>query len=896
MLYSSRATFQNPLVRSVRSWLTHLVTCIVMTGLLFACAGPNPESAGPTQFKATASAGVIALQWNASGVSKYMLERRLNTGAFIPIASTRQSSFMDADVQGNRAYVYRLTASEAASKPLESELVFSVLEPLSGEVILKPAVLNPVKTGDTARLEALVGGPQTVAWSVSSGAGTLATNGRQASFVSSVPGSYALKATNAQTPSRSAQTVVRVLTQEQANLLALVGPTFTYVDATATLRLSVGGKEFTEEVTWNISPAGPVVVRNQNTYMFVSKTPGSYTISASSKAAAGGTSISSESLTLEVRNSEVTKLGLSASPTSLELGDVITLEPSITGNGDFNRSLTWQISPAAVAGSTSGAVQNLPIRNLPPRNNTYRFVPSTAGTYSITAISASNPNQTATVAVQVRAPTQTVTPSGLGRWGAKFDWPQRNLDDKRGIVPIHAALMPSGKVMTFGWTPGDGRSQYTDGAVWNPITGAFQTLRNPTSNIFCAGTAMLIDGRLFVAGGLVQAVTEKGIPDLNVFDGAAFEAAIAAKPQEFSGGGWTRLNNMPEARYYPSALTLGNGDVFISGGTKADESVNQSSDLWKPNGEVVPLPGTSRVGKRFYPMLFQASDGSVFDLGPRSDIYALDPKGSGSARFIFDRDTIFRDYASAVMYRPGKVIVMGGGGAEDDGPAPTASTKIFNLNNPEDVIMTDGANMIAPRRQHNAVLLPNGQVLVIGGTSGVGFNNGAAGLLASEVWDPVNGTFKTLASMSIKRMYHSIAILLPDGRVLAAGGGRGIEDAPDEPNGEVFSPPYLFNNDGSPAVRPVILNVPTKLTYGTEFSVLTDTQTISRATMVRLSSVTHSTNFDQRFIELPILSRDGAAVNVTVNTSRLVTQPGYYMLFVLNAQGIPSVSKIVQLQ
>jgi Domain of unknown function (DUF1929) len=887
--YPQRIGLVGPIPRLFFSGLS-----IVMLGLLSACAGLNPESASPTSFTASASAGVIALRWNAVGAStaKYTIERRSSTGNFVPIASTRQSSFMDADIQGNRAYVYRLTASNAVSKMLESAVVLSVPEPLPGEVILKPAVLNPVKTGDTARLEALVGGSQAVAWTVSSGAGSLATNGRQASFVSNVPGTYALKATNSQAPSRSAQTAVRVLTKEQANVLALVGPAFTYVDATASLRLSVGGKEFADEVTWNISPTGPVVVRNENTYAFVANKAGSYVISASSKAAAAGSSITSESLTLEVRSSEVTNLSLNVSPTSLELGDVMTLEPSITGTGDYNRSLTWQISPA----SASGSIQNLPIRNLPPRNNTYRFVPSNAGTYSITAISTSNPNRTASVSVQVRAPTQTVTPTGPGRWGAKFDWPQRNLDDNRGIVPIHAALMPSGKVMTFGWTPSDGRSQYTDGAIWNPITGAFQTLRNRTSNIFCAGTSMLIDGRLFVAGGLEQTGTERGIPDLNLFDGAAFETAIAAKPQEFSAGGWTRLNNMPEARYYPSALTLGNGEVFISGGTKADLSINESSDLWKPNGELVHLPGAARVGKRFYPMLFQASDGSVFDLGPRSEIFAFDPKDSGAAREIFDRDLLFRDYASAVMYRPGKVIVIGGAGAEDNGPPPTASSKIINLSNPEDVTITDAANMSVPRRQHNAVLLPNGQVLVIGGTSGVGFNNGAAGLLSSEIWDPVSDTFKTLASMGTKRMYHSIAILLPDARVLAAGGGRGIEDAPDEPNGEVFSPPYLFNNDGTPTVRPVILNAPEKLTYGTEFSVITDTQNIARATLVRLSSVTHSTNFDQRFIELPILSRDGAAVTVNVNTDRLVTQPGYYMLFVLNAQGIPSVSKILQLQ
>jgi hypothetical protein len=263
---------------------------------------------------------------------------------------------------------------------------------------------------------------------------------------------------------------------------------------------------------------------------------------------------------------------------------------------------------------------------------------------------------------------------------------------------------------------------------------------------------------------------------------------------------------------------------------------------------------------------------------------------------LLDRDTIFRDYGSAVMYRPGRIVVVGGGGAEDNSAGPTASAKTVNISNPNDIVVADTGGMSIPRRQHTAVLLANGQVLVVGGSSGAGFNDGARGVLSSEVWDPISGTFKTLASMTTKRMYHSIAILLPDARVLAAGGGRGTADAPDEASGEVFSPPYLFNNDGTPAIRPVISSVPAIVNYGAGFTVATDSPNLARATMVRLSSVTHSTNFDQRFIELSILARDGNNLSLSVNSDRFVTQPGYYMLYVFNAQGVPSVSKIIQLQ
>ena len=868
------------------------VTNLIGTGLigialiLAGCAGgpvAAPTAKGSSGFTATPTDGTIELRWTGTGTAGgYSIERRLSTGNFVPIASTKKTSFVDADIQGNRAYAYRLIANDAPSKALESNLVFTPPEPMPGEVVFQPAVLNPVKVGETARLEALTNGTQSVTWSVLPNTGTLVVNGRQASFASGQPGVYSITATNTLAPNRSAQTSLRVLKPTEIALLTLVGPAFTYVDANAALRLSVGGSEFNDEVTWSVTPSGPVIARNGNAYTFVANKPGVYAIQASTA------TISSETLKLEVRRSEVTGLSLRAVPASVELGDAVTLEPLISGNGDFDRSLTWQISPSAP----------VPTRNVPPRNNTYRFVPNAVDAFTIIASSVSNPAQTARVMLQVTVPTQTVTANGPGSWGVKIDWPQRSLDDKKRLVPIHAALMPNGKVMTFGWSPSDGVSNRNDGAIWDPSKTSgnpFQTLRNPTSNIFCAGTSLLTDGRLFVAGGLEQAGTEKGIPDLNIFDAALFETAVAASPQEFSTAGWTRLKDM-SARYYPSALTLGTGEVFISGGTKGDQSINSTSDLWKPSGEVVRLNGAARDGKRFYPMLFQASDGSIFEVGPREGIYRYTTEGNGSAREVMDRDLVFRDYGNAVMYRPGKIIVFGGGGAEDNSSGPSATARIVNISNPNEISVSDTGSMSTPRRQHNAVILANGQVLAVGGTSGPGYNNGATGVLSSEVWDPIKGTFKTLASMTTKRMYHSIAILLPDARVLAAGGGRGTTDAPDEASGEVFSPPYLFNDDGSPATRPVISSAPSSIAYGTAFTVGADTPNVARATLVRLSSVTHSTNFDQRFIELPILARDGSNLTLSVNTDRFMTQPGYYMLFVFDAQGVPSVSKILQLQ
>ena len=277
-------------------------TVLILTGC---AAGPvaGPTAQSPSGFTATPTGGTIELRWNGTGAaSSYSIERRSSTGSFVSIASTKKTSFMDTDIQGNRAYAYRLIANDAPSKALESNLVFTPPEPMPGEVLFQPAVLNPVKVGETARLEALTNGTQSVTWSVLPNTGTLVVNGRQASFASGQPGVYSITATDTLAPNRSAQTSLRVLKPTELDLLTLVGPAFTYVDANATLRLGVGGNDFNDEVTWSVTPSGPVIARNGNAYTFVANKPGVYAIQAST------TAISSETLKLEVRRSEVLSL------------------------------------------------------------------------------------------------------------------------------------------------------------------------------------------------------------------------------------------------------------------------------------------------------------------------------------------------------------------------------------------------------------------------------------------------------------------------------------------------------------------------------------------------------------------------------------------------------------
>ncbi|MDO7848565.1 galactose oxidase early set domain-containing protein [Hymenobacter sp. M29] len=267
---------------------------------------------------------------------------------------------------------------------------------------------------------------------------------------------------------------------------------------------------------------------------------------------------------------------------------------------------------------------------------------------------------------------------------------------------------------------------------------------------------------------------------------------------------------------------------------------------------------------------------------------------------VGDYAYVDREAGTAVMYAPGKILVIGGGG-----PA-TAATPTGVTNTVERIDLNAGttaqfqydAPMQFARFHVNGTILPDGTVLVTGGIPNIGKNDLDA-ILPAELWTPPAsgsgpGTWTTLNPMSEPRLYHSTAVLLPDGRVLSAGGGGGAEYT-DHPTAEIFSPPYLFKG-----ARPRISGAPTHVGYGQAFTVVATpgSGTVARVTLVRLSSVTHSFNMNQRFLELPITTNTvaggTASVAVAAPGSNNDCPPGHYLLFVLNSNGVPSEGQVVQ--
>ena len=237
------------------------------------------------------------------------------------------------------------------------------------------------------------------------------------------------------------------------------------------------------------------------------------------------------------------------------------------------------------------------------------------------------------------------------------------------------------------------------------------------------------------------------------------------------------------------------------------------------------------------------------------------------------------------MYEPGKILYVGGG------DPPTNTAEIIDLNQPNPS-WAYTASMAFARRQMNATLLPTGDVLVTGGTSGSGFNNPVGAVHAAELWNPATGAWTTLASNAVTRIYHSTTLLLPDARVLHTGSGDWLGPQPEERSYELYSPPYLFRGP-----RPTITGTtPSDVAYGQTLFVETpDGAAIAKVTFIRLSSVTHAADMGQRLVPLSFTAVSGG-LSVAVPASPTTAPPGPYMLFLVNGNGVPSVGRIMLLR
>jgi hypothetical protein len=436
----------------------------------------------------------------------------------------------------------------------------------------------------------------------------------------------------------------------------------------------------------------------------------------------------------------------------------------------------------------------------------------------------------------------------VGEWSTPFPWP---------VVAVHLHLLPDGRVLSWGRM---GQPQ-----IWDPATGGFSEAPSAT-DLFCSGHTFLSDGRLLVAGGHID--QDRGLPDANLFD--------------VSSSSWMPLPPMAHGRWYPTVTELADGRVLAIAGRNQSGAESSVPEIWD-GVSWSPLTSADRV-LPYYPRTFLAPNGKVFYAGELPQSSYLDPQ-SGTweavAQTLYGR----REYGSAVMFRPGQVLIVGG--SDPPGGPPTSSAEVIDLAETSPAWRFTGS-MAAARRQFNATLLPDGRVVATGGTSAAGFTDPAGAVHAAEVWDPSSGQWTTWASNAVTRVYHSTTLLLPDGRLLHAGSGDGAY-LPRELSAELFSPPYLFRG-----ARPRIEAAPSAVTYTERFEVETgDAGTIVQVSLVRLSSVTHAFDQSQRYVPLAF-TRSAGGLTVIAPASSSVAPAGHYMLFALNGDGVPSLSRVMQ--
>lgn len=520
-----------------------------------------------------------------------------------------------------------------------------------------------------------------------------------------------------------------------------------------------------------------------------------------------------------------------------------------------------------------------------------------------------------------------------------------------GMIGIHTHVLPNGKVLTWEGHNDDQNSGHLAHAyTWNPDPSArfsyltypnvYEHFDNDYSNLFCSGHAFLADGRLLVAGGHYSGGTIVrgdgnnpydttlpinisdnadyipgrgnvngyiGLRDANIFNYAGSSAAGGNYVWQSSQATNVAfpLVAMMYRRWYPTATTLNNGNVAVLAGQRYGGALGTNDQMQAEVPEVYEATaGTWRqltgAARRLplYPWVFLAPDGRLFNAGPNVRTGFLNTAGAGTwtdgpvapdggnapaGNYAFYN----RYYGTAVMYEPGKIMILGGG-------VPEAQLLDLNTANPQ---WQRAAPLAYPLRIHaNSTLLADGTVLVSGGTTLDASNGGvdANAVLPTELWTPPTaanpgGTWATMSALDVPRLYHSTAVLLPDGTVLSAGGGQGggFQDHPDY---QVFSPPYLFKGP-----RPQLTQAPAQIGYRQAFSVQTpDAGRIAAVNMIRLSSTTHSFNMNQRLNRLPFTVIPGG-LTLTPPSDPNGCPPGHYMLFLLDTNGVPALARIISI-
>lgn len=495
---------------------------------------------------------------------------------------------------------------------------------------------------------------------------------------------------------------------------------------------------------------------------------------------------------------------------------------------------------------------------------------------------------TARLAVADLAAMVDVPELTQGRWSAPFVIP---------VVGVTAVLMHTGEVLFWSYDPVDfhNPSNAKNGVayLWNPVT---RTGRNipPPENIWCGGQTILADGRIFVSGGNLR-YPDPSLPTLGSWQGTLTQYTFNPYNET-----WARQPDMSRGRWYPTVTQLADNRVVITSGIDetGSNAINNEVEIYTPDSHIDGIGRMEVVGTHnpsgLYPLQFLLPSGNVLEAGPDAlSSFTFDPAAKlwdvvpamTSDHYYLGNGVSFTDASQT----PHQQTIMVAGGHDEK--RPLANNEWLDGDNP-------GAGWAPfplwnrPRHNANTVILPDGSMLTMGGNRGMyGYEQAE---LSTELYSTdagnVTGVWQLVAPHAIQAAYHSTAILLPDATVLVSQDDMDFSAAAAfQHKAQVYSPPYLFRGP-----QPVITSAPDAVRLGQTFAVTTNRPGMASAMLVAPGATTHGNDMHQRAVKLAVVA-SAQGLQVTLPTSAGVLPPGYYMLFVLDSGGIPSVARFVHI-
>ncbi len=485
------------------------------------------------------------------------------------------------------------------------------------------------------------------------------------------------------------------------------------------------------------------------------------------------------------------------------------------------------------------------------------------------SVSAADTKTLTNTKLALAVPAGTAIPADAaikGLFGPVTSWP---------LIPIHVVLTPDGRVMSFGSRGTTGNhTGYFDYNVWDPADNSHLMLNNTGgTDIFCSSQLLTPGGTEVVING---GDNWNGTKSINTGNNNSNRYTVATRSL-------ARGNNMNRERWYSTTTMLLNGEMYIQGGIGGTDR----PEIRGTDGVYRLLNGVeTNTFDYMYPRNFIAPDGRIFGYDSNGRMYYIDTAGNGSITLAgqFASANTSAD-ATAAMFRPGRILQVGGS---------SNGAIVIDINGSTPSVTTT-ASMLRQRRLATATVLADGRVMVSGGSRD--WNSMTDVSYEAEIWNPANGQWTVGAQHRRTRLYHSVAMMLPDATVLVAGGGApGPEN---NTNGEIYYPPYLFTANATEAVRPVITTAPTVVDPGRTVQLaVSSNKPISRVTLVASGSVTHGWNMGQRFVELPFASTPvtgGSNLSVQIPARASDVPPGTWMIFAFDDAGVPSVARMVRI-